>query len=135
MDAVNSPPGLATLRFLTGPLAGTTVQIVKTVTTLGREPSNDIVISDPTVSRQHARLLCENGTWIIEKLSPQNTLTVNQRQVQRETIHDRDTIGLGPGTTFLLLLAAGQAGGSSGSGGSAERVSPVASGGRAVAGE
>ncbi|WP_052891174.1 FHA domain-containing protein [Thermogemmatispora carboxidivorans] len=129
MDAVNSSSGLATLRFLTGPLAGTMVQIVKTVTTLGREPSNDIVISDPTVSRQHARLLCENGTWIIEKLSSQNTLTVNQRQVQRETIHDRDTIGLGPGTTFLFLVVAGQAGNSGGSGGG---VSLPASGGGAV---
>jgi ABC-type multidrug transport system ATPase subunit/pSer/pThr/pTyr-binding forkhead associated (FHA) protein len=110
MDAVNSPPGLAVLRFLTGPLAGTTVQISKTVTTLGREPSNDVVISDPTVSRQHARLVFENGAWAIEKVNPQNSVTVNQRAVQRELIHDRDTIGLGTGTTFLFLAAVAASG-------------------------
>ncbi|MEO6890350.1 MAG: FHA domain-containing protein [Ktedonobacteraceae bacterium] len=107
MDVVNSPPGLVSIQFLTGPLAGTTIQINKPITTLGREPGNDIVISDPTVSRHHARLVWQNGTWSIEKLSSQNMLTVNQRNAQQETIRDRDTIGLGTGTTFLLLARAG----------------------------
>jgi ABC transport system ATP-binding/permease protein len=104
MDAGNSSPG--SIRFLTGPLAGNTYQITKAVITIGREPGNDIVISDPSVSRQHAQIAWNNGVWSIRKLSPQNMLTVNQRETQQATINDRDTIGLGAGTTFLFQVAA-----------------------------
>lgn len=107
MDVINKPPLLGSLKFLTGPLAGTTLPISKAVTTLGRdETSNDIVISDPSVSRHHARIVQNGPQWIIEKLAPQNTLTVNARDVQQEPISDRDTIGLGTGTTFLFQAVA-----------------------------
>src|SRR5947209_3775389 len=101
MDAANDPSILGSIKFLTGPLAGDTFPITKPITTLGREPNNDIVISDPAVSRHHAQLLWSSGTWSIRKLSPQNTLTVNRRDVQQSPLGERDTIGLG-GSTFLL---------------------------------
>ncbi len=102
MNVVNRSPGVGSIRFLTGPLAGSIYQITKPLTTIGREPDNDIIISDPSVSRQHARLVNNRGQWSIEKLAPQNLVTVNQRDVQQATISDRDTIGLGSGTTFLF---------------------------------
>lgn len=108
MNVVNRSPGLSSIRFLTGPLAGSTFQISKPVTTIGREPTNDITISDPSVSRQHARLLNNGGQWSIEKLAPQNVVTVNQRDVQQATISDRDTVSLGSGTTFIFLTSASQ---------------------------
>ncbi|HKF39004.1 MAG TPA: FHA domain-containing protein, partial [Ktedonobacteraceae bacterium] len=108
MDVVNRPPGLGSISFLTGPLAGSVFQISKPEMTLGREPTNDIVISDPSVSRRHARLIHNGGHWSIEKLAMQNIVTVNQRDVQQAVISDRDTIGLGTGTTFLLLVSSPQ---------------------------
>jgi len=102
---------VGSIRFLTGPLAGSIYQITKPLTTIGREPDNDIIISDPSVSRQHARLVNNGGQWSIEKLAPQNLVTVNQRDVQLATISDRDTIGLGSGTTFLFLLSSPQSAG------------------------
>src|SRR2546421_675387 len=105
MDVVNKSQGLGSIRFLTGPLAGRTIQISKPMMTIGREPTNDIVISDPSVSRQHARLVNNGGQWSIEKLSLQNVVTVNQRDVQQSLIADRDTIGLGNGTAFLFLVS------------------------------
>lgn len=109
MDVVNRSPGLGSIRFLTGPLAGSIFQISKPVIAIGREPTNDIVISDPSVSRQHARMVLNNGGgWSIEKLAMQNIVTVNQRDVQQAAISDRDTIGLGTGTTFLFLAPAPQ---------------------------
>jgi len=105
MDVVNKSQGLSSIMFLTGPMAGRTIQINKPVMTIGREPTNDIVISDPSVSRQHARLMNNNGQWIIEKLTQQNTMTVNQREVQNSPVADRDTISLGTGTTFLFQIA------------------------------
>ncbi|HEX7737429.1 MAG TPA: FHA domain-containing protein [Ktedonobacteraceae bacterium] len=107
MDAINRSPVLGSLKFLTGPLAGTTLPITRPVTTIGRdETSNDIVISDPSVSRHHARIVQNGAQWLIEKLAPQNTLTVNSRDAQQTPISDRDTIGLGTGTTFQFQAAA-----------------------------
>src|SRR6266487_4442874 len=111
MNVVNRSPGVGSIRFLTGPLAGSIYQITKPLTTIGREPDNDIIISDPSVSRQHARLVNNRGQWSIEKLAPQNLVTVNQRDVQQATISDRDTIGLGSGITFLFLLSSPQSAG------------------------
>src|SRR5437588_10048934 len=105
MDVVNKSQALGSLQFLTGPLAGRTIQISKPMVTIGRDPINDIVISDPLVSRQHARLVYNGGLWNIEKLSPQNTMTVNRRDVQQSPIADRSTIGLGNETTFLFLIS------------------------------
>jgi ABC-type multidrug transport system ATPase subunit/pSer/pThr/pTyr-binding forkhead associated (FHA) protein len=105
MDVINNLPGVVSIRFLTGPLAGTTFPISKPSITIGREQYNDIVISDPSVSRQHARLVNNGTQWSIEKLSPQNVVTVNSRNVQQAIISDRDTIGLGTGSTFLFLTS------------------------------
>src|SRR5207237_586249 len=52
---------------------------------------------------QHAQLVWNNGSWNIVKLAAQNTVTVNQRDVQQAAITDRDTVGLGTGTTFLII--------------------------------
>jgi len=103
MDLANRPPGLASIQFLTGPLAGNTYQISKPMITIGREPGNDVVISDPAVSRQHARLVYNGSQWNVEKLNPQNTLAVNRREVQQAVINDRDTISVGPGTSFIFI--------------------------------
>ncbi len=107
MDAGSGFQSPGSIRFLTGPLAGNVYQITRPVINIGREPGNDIVISDPSVSRQHAQIAWNNGVWSIRKLSPQNMLTVNQREMQQATINDRDTIGLGTGTTFLFQVAVG----------------------------
>src|SRR5436309_14061046 len=109
MNVANRLQESSSIRFLTGPLAGSTFQISKPLITFGRDPGNDIVISDPTVSRQHARLVNNVGQWSIEKLAAQNVVTVNQQNVQQAVLSDRDTIGLGTGTTFLFLISSPQA--------------------------
>jgi ABC transport system ATP-binding/permease protein len=107
MDVVNRSQGLGSVQFLTGPLAGRSMTITKTVITIGREPGNDITIPDPQVSRLHARLVYNGGQWMIEKLAPQNTIAVNARSVQQSPIANRDTIAIGTGTTFMFLAAPG----------------------------
>src|SRR6266852_4389528 len=101
----NTPPGLVSIRFLSGPLAGQTFPIRKPTVTIGRGETNDIAInSDQHVSRTHARLRWNGTSWSIEKLAQQNTLTVNQQQVEQATISNNTTIGLGVNTTFLFLV-------------------------------
>ncbi len=107
MDAVKGPLTLGSLQFLTGPLTGNTYQITRPTITIGREPGNDLVIADPSVSRRHAQLTWNGAAWSITKLAPQNTLTVNRHEVQQATVNDQDVIGLGGGTTLRLLVGSG----------------------------
>ncbi len=102
MDVVNGQ--LGSLTFLTGSLAGKVFQITKPVLTIGREPINDIVLSDPSISRQHAQIVWANGTWTIKKLASQNTLSVNKRDTQQGPLNDKDTIGLGANVTFRFQV-------------------------------
>src|SRR5205085_5160968 len=102
MDTVNVPPSPGSITFLTGPLTGSAFQISKPITTIGRDPGNDIVVTDPSISRHHAQILWNNGAWSIQKIAPQNKVTVNQVDTQQTAIKDRDTISLGKGITFLF---------------------------------
>src|SRR5258706_6131273 len=104
MDAGNKLP---IIKFLTGPLAGRTFVISKPVTTIGRDASNDIVVpNDQRVSRQHARLLWQSGTWRIENVSQRAHLTVDQRDTQQALIGDNTVIALGADTSFVFLVQA-----------------------------
>src|SRR5216683_4517796 len=106
MDAGNNPSVQISIKFLSGPLAGKTVQINKPIMTIGRSPNNDIVVrDDPRVSRQHARLVWNNGSWSIEK-HPQaaSAVTVNSQSVQQAALSDGMTIGLGEDTSFVFLI-------------------------------
>ncbi|HEU5228720.1 MAG TPA: FHA domain-containing protein [Ktedonobacteraceae bacterium] len=106
MDAVNDPSILGTIKFVAGPMTGTIYQITKPVTNVGREPGNDIVITDPSVSRHHAQIIWNNGTWSIKKVVARNSLTVNQREVEQSPLQDQDAIVLGGGTTLLFQAGA-----------------------------
>ena len=103
MDVKNEPQVLASLIFLTGPLAGQTYAITKSIITLGRNPNNDVVITEPSVSRYHARISFTNGIWTISKQQVQNTLTINQRDVSESPLQHGDTIGLGSGVTTFTF--------------------------------
>jgi ABC transport system ATP-binding/permease protein len=98
-------PGMVSISFLSGPLAGKTYSITRPVTTIGRGTNNDIVIeNDLKVSRNHARLVYNNGMWTIEKVAPQNIVTVNQQKVEQAVIQDNMMIGLGDNTTFRFQV-------------------------------
>ncbi len=95
---------LPIIKFLTGPMAEKTFVISKPVMTIGRDPTNDIIITnDQKVSRHHARLLYQGGQWGIENLSQRTTLTVDQQPIQQAVISDRSVVGLGGTTSFVFL--------------------------------
>ena len=104
MDSETLLPIMATIVFQNGPLVGQTFRVDKSVITLGRNPNNDIVIPDPKVSRNHARLVLNEGIWSIEKSSQNSLVTINQRRVEKGEIQDNTTIGLGDDSAFLFLL-------------------------------
>ncbi|HJT59979.1 MAG TPA: FHA domain-containing protein [Ktedonobacteraceae bacterium] len=96
-------PASGQITILTGPQAGSSFQLIKTTITVGRDPGNDIVFTDQSVSRFHARIVYTPSGWSIEKLANNNSLTVNQRTVQQAIIQHNDNIGLGGITSFLFL--------------------------------
>ncbi len=62
---------------------------------VGRDPRCDIVLSRPTVSRQHARLVFRDGSWIVQDLESTNGTSVNHVRVGRCRLRPGDRIQFG----------------------------------------
>src|ERR1700676_1637117 len=57
---------------------------------IGREPSCDIHLPHPGVSRRHAQLQCtEQGRWLLQDLSSRNHVFVESRPVQQIVLEVR----------------------------------------------
>jgi RsiW-degrading membrane proteinase PrsW (M82 family)/pSer/pThr/pTyr-binding forkhead associated (FHA) protein len=75
-------------------------------TTIGRALNNDIILMDPTVSREHARLLLDDSGWHIINLTHKNIVRVNGAFVAYGTnqpLQPQDILILG--STMLQLIA------------------------------
>jgi hypothetical protein len=64
-----------------GPTAKTVVPLSDREILLGRSPECDIVIPFTAVSRQHARIRCESGTYVIEDMQSHNATFVNAQAI------------------------------------------------------
>jgi pSer/pThr/pTyr-binding forkhead associated (FHA) protein len=73
--------------------------------TIGKAPSNNLVLSDTHVSRYHARIVGEAGCWQVEDLGSTNGTFVYERdrlvsssllQAEPWVLHDQQEIRLGP---------------------------------------
>lgn len=62
---------------------------------LGRHETCDVVLSDVSVSRRHARLLFRDGSWMIQDLQSTNGTMVNHVSVGRCQLRPGDHILLG----------------------------------------
>ncbi|HLX57632.1 MAG TPA: PrsW family glutamic-type intramembrane protease [Ktedonobacteraceae bacterium] len=75
-------------------------------TSIGRALNNDIILMDPTVSREHARLVLDNTGWHIINLTTRNVVRVNGRPVPSGgsmPMQPQDVLVLG--STMLQLIA------------------------------
>lgn len=79
-----------------GPQPGQTFTLDQDLLTVGRDPSSDIVINDPQVSRQHARIMRRGSLMVIEDIGSTNGTFVNgMRLTVPHTLANGDVIGLG----------------------------------------
>jgi hypothetical protein len=84
-----------------GPQPGQTFVLNQDSLTLGRDPGNEIVIGDPQVSRQHARITRQGGLTVIEDAGSTNGTFVNGlRLAGPHTLADGDVISLGDAVTL-----------------------------------
>lgn len=75
---------------------------------IGRDDANDVVISDPHVSRHHARLVARDGNWMLHSLGRHGTL-IDDRIVAEKTLYSGTIFRLGP-TGPTLRFDQGKAG-------------------------
>jgi predicted component of type VI protein secretion system len=69
--------------------------------TLGRDPSNDVEINDPQISRQHARITRQGKMMVIEDLGSTNgTFANGVRLTGPHVMANGDVIGLGDAVTL-----------------------------------
>jgi len=84
-----------------GPQPGQTFLLDQESLMLGRDPGSEIVISDPQVSRQHARIRCQGNLTMIEDIGSTNGTFVNgMRLTNPHTLADGDEISLGDAVTL-----------------------------------
>ena len=62
---------------------------------LGRSRDCEITIEDPNISRRHAEMRLENGSWSIVDLGSTNGIEVNGERVDSATLEPGDRIVLG----------------------------------------
>jgi pSer/pThr/pTyr-binding forkhead associated (FHA) protein len=86
---------LAVLRIKSGDAKGARHQVTAPVVNLGRAESNEIRISDPSVSASHAKVQLREGVWTLTDLGSSNGSLVDDEPVTDET-------PLSPGATIKL---------------------------------
>jgi len=62
---------------------------------VGRSPESDIVLADPSVSRNHALIDVLAGTLIVRDAGSTNGTLVNGERVARKVLHAGDTVAFG----------------------------------------
>jgi adenylate cyclase len=75
--------------------------LLKDEASIGRSSENDVVLNDFSVSRRHAMLKNEKGSWVLKDNNSTNGIRINGRAVPEATIKDGDTLSIG---TFTLKV-------------------------------
>jgi len=71
-------------------------EISKKVTRIGRSPSNDVSLTDPFVSRDHAEIVAlEDGGYELRDLGGENPVKINGRIISQHRLRDGDKLTMG----------------------------------------
>ncbi len=88
-----------------GPTPDKAIELNQDRMTIGRDATNEIVINDPEVSRQHARLTAQIGGYILEDLGSTNgTFVDGEKLIGPHLLKPGETVQLG-GNVILSFQA------------------------------
>src|SRR5262245_11055998 len=88
---------MAILLTVKGPNAGRQFQLQTETTLLGRHAESSIFLESQMVSRQHARIHCEESGYYIEDLNSSKGKFLNGRRIrERLPLTEQDTLQIGP---------------------------------------
>ena len=71
---------------------------------IGRHPSCDLILDSPEVSGLHAKIIFQNGEYLLNDLNSKNGCSLNNHALQfneRYVLGEKDAIGIG---NFLFLI-------------------------------
>jgi phosphoserine phosphatase RsbU/P len=72
--------------------------------TIGRQADNHLILRDNRASRNHARIVAENGDYFIEDLKSSHGVYVNGARVKRQKLHPADKIEFGFPDSYSLIF-------------------------------
>jgi len=72
---------------------------------IGRQPESNLIVRDSRVSRAHARILIENGEYVLEDLASRHGTFVNGKRIARQVLANSDKIEFGAQDSYQLIFA------------------------------
>lgn len=88
---------MTALVTIQGPAAGQRFPLSRERVEIGRQGDSDIYLESLAVSREHARLVRQGGTWFVEDAGSSNGTYVNGAPVAgRVALREGDTLQIGP---------------------------------------
>ena len=84
-----------------GAASGTFVPLSQPVTTIGRSSSNQLVLDDDMVSREHARVVSGSNVHTLYDLGSSNGTLVNGQRVTQRVLQVGDQITIGSSTLVV----------------------------------
>jgi len=95
---------MASLLIATGSQAGDYYPLAERPLSCGRDPSQDIQLRDPKVSRRHFLIRFADGAYTVRELKSKNGVLLNGQRVREAELHDGDEIHVGD-TTLIFCTA------------------------------
>lgn len=99
-----APAGIATLRVGQGSEAGTAFSLTGDVVSCGRDPGNQVVLDDVSVSRKHAEFYRPGSAYVVADLGSLNGTYVNAERVKTAILVTVDDLRIG---RYVLVFDAG----------------------------
>ncbi len=80
------------------------VQVSRTPFVMGRLGDCDLTLRDKRISRRHARIQFENGSYSVQDLKSRHGVTVNGERVDSRALTVGDRIGFGVEDSFVITV-------------------------------
>jgi len=93
---------MPSLIVLEGDQQGRVIELTEKSVAIGRDPANDLVVSDAGASRRHLVIEWANGAYFVRDLTSDNGTFVNGIPVGRALLLDRDEVRVG--STRLMFV-------------------------------
>jgi pSer/pThr/pTyr-binding forkhead associated (FHA) protein len=88
-------PSGASIQVMRGFYEGFEIPVDRDWLVIGRGRTADLVLSEATISRAHAAIGYEKGTFFVQDLGSTNGTGVNGKREPRTTLRDGDEVQLG----------------------------------------
>lgn len=92
------------ITVVAGADAGRVYVIPKNEITIGRATTCDLVLTDPGVSRMHAKLARSEGGFVVSDLGSKNGTIIDDRRIRSQEIAFGDAVQIGPHVLVRLSM-------------------------------